>query len=77
MNNKRRKRVGIIIDRLLDLSDELTQLCYEEGDCYYNLPDGIRKTDKSEGMMMASASFGLSADTISAVCKDLRDIITT
>lgn len=46
MNRDRRKRLGKLLDKLIDLKTELAEICDEEQEAYDCMPESLQESEK-------------------------------
>jgi len=64
VNNKRRKQLHAIDERLLNLLDDIGDICKEEQEAFDNMPESLQNSAKGE---IASAAIDALQDAVNAL----------
>ena len=73
MNNKRRRRIDALLEKLGQLEGELSEIKEEEQEAFDNLPESIQASERGEAMQEALDNLEYATDNI----EEIRDNLIT
>lgn len=75
MNNNRRKKVRLILERLESLKDDLTEVLEDEEWAFGNLPESFQEGDKGAKMQEGIEAIEGAIQDIEGVVEQLNNAI--
>lgn len=75
MNNKRRKTLGKIQERLEVIREELEFISCEEQECFDNLPEGFQYSERGERLEENVYTIETAMDGVTEVIDSIQETI--
>ena len=75
MNNIRRKALDKLVSRIQDIRDELESIKYEEEECYENIPEGLKESERAEASQEAASSMECAIDYLDSALDEIESAI--
>lgn len=72
MNNTRRKQIQNIINKLLDIKNEIDDLVIDEEDCLDNIPENMQDSERYKKSEVALENLSNASDTVEEVIEYLE-----
>lgn len=84
MNNERRKRIGVIHDRLTaavekweDLKSEVEELAGEEREAFDNLSEGLQQSDQGQRSEAAADALDEAVSSLESIIEYISETTTS
>lgn len=75
MNKSRRKELGEIIDKLIEIKERLEIIAEEERDAYDNLPENLLYSERGEAMSENADDIERASDDVEDIIDNINEII--
>lgn len=73
MNNKRRKKIQALIERLSIISDEVDCVRGEEQECFDNIPESLQESERASMSENAVDALETALNSLSEVIDNLEE----
>ena len=76
MNNRRRKKIEILSTEIEKLSNCIQDICDEEQECLYNMPENLQGTDRYSKAEECCEQLEECIDLLSEVIDIMEEVVT-
>lgn len=74
MNNVKRKKIAVMLERLGNIKEALETLREEEEENFYNLPESLQETERGEKMQEVISILDDACYSLEEICSNLEEV---